>query len=70
MSMRAVELCVNHFKKGEFVLINSITEKQAFHMLAKALIYAEYKYGKKILRNKDDNKMVTTGDNEIKGKTR
>ena len=41
MSIRAVELCVNHYKKGEFVLINSITEKQAYHMLAKAQAYAE-----------------------------
>ena len=44
MSLRAVELCVNHYKKGEFVLINSITEKQAYHMLAKSKIYAEEKY--------------------------
>ena len=44
MSMRAVELCVHHFKKGEFVLINSITEKQAYHLLAKARAYAEEKY--------------------------
>lgn len=54
MSMRAVELCVNFLKKGEFVLINSITEKQAFHMLTKAKIYAEAKYYSKIKRNKDD----------------
>lgn len=44
MSLRAVELCVNHFKKGEFVLINSITEKQAHHMLTKSLIYAKERY--------------------------
>lgn len=49
MSMRAVELCVKHYKKGEFVLINSITEKQAFHMLAKSLVYAKEFYGKKVV---------------------
>lgn len=48
MSLRAVELCVNHFKKGEFVLINSITEKQAYHVLTKALIYAREKYFKQV----------------------
>ena len=54
MSMRAVELCVNHFKKGEFVLINSITEKQAYHMLAKAKVYANVKYSKKIIQKGDE----------------
>ena len=49
MSMRAVELCVKHFKKGENILINSITEKQAYRMLAKSLIYAKEKYFKKIV---------------------
>jgi len=44
MSIRAVELCVHHYKKGEFILINSITEKQAYHMLAKSLVYAKEKY--------------------------
>jgi len=53
MSIRAVELCVNHYKKGEFVLINSITEKQAYHMLAKALAYAQAKYSKLIMKGKD-----------------
>ena len=54
MSIRAVELTINHYKKGEFVLINSITEKQAYHMLAKALAYAEEIYPGEIKRNKDD----------------
>lgn len=54
MSMRAVELCIKHFKEGEYVLINSITEKQAYHMFAKALVYAEVKYAKHIKRNKLD----------------
>lgn len=54
MSIRAVELCVNHFKKGEFVLINSITEKQAYHMLAKSLAYAEANHEKKINYKKDE----------------
>lgn len=49
MSMRSVELCIHHYKKGEFVLINSITEKQAYHMLAKAMVYAQEKYAKKII---------------------
>lgn len=54
MSIRAVELCVNHFKKGEFVLINSITEKQAYHMLAKAAAYANSKYRFKIDLSKEN----------------
>lgn len=49
MSIRAVELCVNHFKKGEFVLVNSITEKQAYHLLAKSLAYASEIYPKKVV---------------------
>jgi len=54
MSIKAVELCVNHFKKGDFILINSITEKQAYHMLAKALVYAKQIYSKHvILKGKD-----------------
>jgi hypothetical protein len=53
MSIRAVELCINHYKKGEFVLINSITEKQAYHMLAKALSYAQAKYSREIKKGKD-----------------
>lgn len=52
MSIKAVELCVNHFRKGEFILICSITEKQAYHMLAKALAYAEVRYSYKIDRSK------------------
>jgi len=54
MSIRAVELCVHHFKKGEFVLINSITEKQAYHMLAKSLAYAMEKYPQHIITKKED----------------
>jgi hypothetical protein len=54
MSLRAVELCIKHFKKGDFVLINSITEKQAFHMLNKARIYAETHYFKEIRKDKDN----------------
>ena len=53
MSIKAVELCVNKFKKGEFVLISSLTERQAQLMLAKALVYAQAKYKSKIKRGKD-----------------
>lgn len=53
MSIKAVELCINNFKKGEFVLICSITEKQAYHMLAKALSYAQVKYSSEIKKGKD-----------------
>ena len=49
MSIKAVELCLKHFKKGEFVLINSITEKQAYLMLAKAKVYALEKYPKQVI---------------------
>ncbi len=50
MSIKAVELCMKHYKKGEFVLINSITEKQAYHMLAKASVYAHEFYDKDIIQ--------------------
>ena len=54
LSIRAVELCLHHYKEGEFVLVNSITEKQAFHILAKALAYAEAIYPGKVKRDKDN----------------
>jgi len=54
MSIKAVELCVNHFKQGENILICSITEKQAYRMLAKALSYAETKYYTKIDYEKEN----------------
>jgi hypothetical protein len=53
MSIKAVELCLHHFKKGEYVLIASITEKQAYHMLVKALSYAEEVYPTSIQTGKD-----------------
>jgi hypothetical protein len=53
MSIKAVELCINSFKAGEFILICSITEKQAYHMLTKALVYAEAKYSKMIKTGRD-----------------
>jgi len=54
MSIKAVELCVKHYKKGEIVLINSITEKQAYIVMAKAQAYARTKYPKKtILKGPD-----------------
>ena len=56
MSIKAVELCVKHFKKGENILICSTTEKQAYRMLAKALAYAEIIYPKQIERTKDKQK--------------
>lgn len=49
MSIKAVELCINHFKKGDLILINSITEKQAYHMLAKSLVYANARYSNQIV---------------------
>lgn len=49
MSIKAVELCIKHFEKGDFILINSITEKQAYHMLAKAEVYAKEKYWKQVV---------------------
>lgn len=54
MSLRAVELCLHHFKKGEMVLVNSITEKQAQHVLNKSLIYAKEKYFNKIVMKGKD----------------
>jgi len=49
MSIKAVELCINHFKKGDLILINSITEKQAYHMLAKSLVYANTNFPNQII---------------------
>lgn len=54
MAIRAVELAVNHYKEGECILINSITEKQGYHMLAKAKAYAEECYRSKIDKTKDN----------------
>jgi len=53
MSIKSVELCLNHHNKGEYILICSITEKQAYHMLAKALAYATEKYYKEIDWSRD-----------------
>ncbi len=53
MSIKAVELCLNKFQKGENVLICSITEKQGYHLLAKCLAYAEERYKGKVKRGKD-----------------
>lgn len=53
MSIKAVELCMRAFKKGEFVLIASITERQGYHLLAKSLAYAQARYGKEIKKGKD-----------------
>jgi hypothetical protein len=53
MSIKAVELCVKHFKKGECILISSLTERQAQLMLAKAFAYAREVYDKEIGEEKD-----------------
>ncbi len=53
MSIKAVELCMKEFKEGEYLLIASITEKQGYHLLSKALAYAETKYPNKIKRGRD-----------------
>ena len=54
MSIKSVELCVKHFKEGEVVLINCLTERQAMLMLKKAQIYAEAKYPSLICKDKDN----------------
>lgn len=54
MSIKAVELCVKHFQKGEDVLIASITEKQGYLMLAKALSYANAVYPKLLITKGKD----------------
>jgi GGDEF domain-containing protein len=53
MSIKAVELCVHDFKRGEVVLISSLTERQAQLMLAKAVAYAEECYPKQIATGRD-----------------
>ena len=53
MSIKAVELCMKHYKKGEYILICSITEKQGYHMLAKCLAYAREKYNSQVKKGKD-----------------
>jgi hypothetical protein len=53
MSIKAVEMCIKDFKEGEVVLISSLTERQAQLMLAKAQIYAEEVYPKKIKKGRD-----------------
>jgi hypothetical protein len=53
MSIKAVEMCVHQFKKGDAVLIASLTEKQGYLMLAKSLAYAQEKYPGLIKLGKD-----------------
>ena len=53
MSIKAVELCMKHFKKGEVVFLNSLTERQAFLIITKALIYAKAMYPREICKGKD-----------------
>lgn len=53
ISIKCVELCMKNFKKGELILINSITEKQGYHVLAKCLAYAQEKYKGQIKKGKD-----------------
>lgn len=54
MSIKAVEMCVKHFKEGDIVLISSLTERQAQMMLKKAQIYAEALYPKLIDKTRDN----------------
>jgi len=54
MSIKCVEMCVHHFKKEQNILICSITEKQAYRMLAKALVYARMKYPKLVIEKGKD----------------
>lgn len=54
MSIKSVEKCVHELKKGEAILIASITEKQGYLMLAKALAYANEKYPTYISKKRDD----------------
>ena len=53
MSIKAVEMCLGQFRKGDAVLIASLTEKQGYMMLAKALAYATEKYPESIKKGKD-----------------
>jgi len=53
MSIKAVELCLKHYRQGDRILIASITEKQGYHLLAKCLGYAEERYSREIKRGKD-----------------
>lgn len=53
MSIKAVEKCLKEFRKGDAILIASLTEKQGYLMLAKALAYATSKYPESIKKGKD-----------------
>lgn len=53
MSIKAVELCIHYFKEGENILIVSVTEKQAYIMLSKALAYAQVRYSARLATGKD-----------------
>ena len=50
MAIKSVEMSVRHFGKEQNILICSITEKQAYRMLAKALVYAKIKYRDKLIQ--------------------
>lgn len=53
MSIKAVEMCIKQFKKGECVLISSLTERQAQLILTKALTYAVEVYPSLIAEGRD-----------------
>ncbi len=54
MSIKCVEMCVHHFGKEQNILICSITEKQAYRMLAKALVYARMRYPRLVIEKGPD----------------
>jgi hypothetical protein len=54
MAIKCVELCAHYFKKDQNILICSITEKQAYRLLAKALVYAKMKYPKLLIQKGED----------------
>lgn len=71
MAIKCVEMCVHHFKKEQNTLICSITEKQAYRMLAKALIYARIKYPNLIIekgKDKVTKHKLLFGEKVMKGK--
>ena len=53
MSIKAVEKCLKEFRKGDAILIASLTEKQGYLILAKALAYAQEKYPQSIAKGKN-----------------
>lgn len=52
-SLKAVELAIHHYKRGEDILIIATTERQAYNLFSKALNYALSRYPAQVSTGRD-----------------